>query len=255
MRATRAGLALWQRLATATQSHDAQHPPPLLLQGKRYTLREFQEAAAVAAAKRLGGLVGCLPARTIEVRAARGMGTAGRGGECRQGALVCARLLDPPPTHTITPTPLHPVQREYWRERGRGGQGGAHAQPPLYVEYGSDVDGTLFVPQDALGATRWNLNVRPERAQSLQSACGGVGGGLTTITIPWHRRRPHCVPLPLAPPARPQVLPCEPGSALRLCAGAHIPGVSAPMLYCGQLFSTFAWHVEVRPGGWLAGPG
>lgn len=42
-------------------------PPPSPLQGKRYSLREFQDAACAAAAKRFGGLHGCLPARLIEV--------------------------------------------------------------------------------------------------------------------------------------------------------------------------------------------
>lgn len=48
------------------------------------------------------------------------------------------------------------------------------------------------------------------------------------------------------PPARApmQALPSEPGSALRHCPDRGIPGVTRPMLYCGQLFSTFAWHVE-----------
>lgn len=115
--------------------------------GKRYSLREFQDAACAAAAKRFGGLHGCLPARLIE--------------------------------------------REYWRERQR------RDGPPLLVEYGNDVDGSLFLGQDRLGASRWNLNS----------------------------------------------LPLEPGSALRHC-GRPIPGVSTPMLYIGQLFSTFAWHVE-----------
>lgn len=31
---------------------------------------------------------------------------------------------------------------------------------PLLVEYGNDVDGSLFTEEDRLGATRWNLNVR-----------------------------------------------------------------------------------------------
>ena len=39
-----------------------------LKQGKRYSLKEFQDAACAAAAKRFGGLHGCLPARTLEVR-------------------------------------------------------------------------------------------------------------------------------------------------------------------------------------------
>ena len=50
--------------------------------------------------------------------------------------------------------PAPPPQREYWRERER--QEGA----PLVVEYGNDVEGSLFVPEDLLGRSRWNLNVR-----------------------------------------------------------------------------------------------
>jgi histone demethylase JARID1 len=83
------------------------------------------------------------------------------------------------------------LQREYWRERER------RDGPPLWVEYGSDVEGSLFLEQDRLGASRWNLNRLPQEA----------------------------------------------GCALRLC-GSPIPGVSRPMLYVGQLFSTFAWHAE-----------
>ena len=41
-----------------------------------------------------------------------------------------------------------------------------------------------------------------------------------------------------------QALPLERGSPLRFCAAAPIAGVSTPMLYIGQLFSSFAWHVE-----------
>jgi len=46
-----------------------------------------------------------------------------------------------------------PAQREYWREREKA------VGAPLLVEYGNDVDGTLFTEEDRLGATRWNLNV------------------------------------------------------------------------------------------------
>jgi len=38
------------------------------MQGKRYTLREYQDVACAAAAKRFGGLHGSLPARLVEVR-------------------------------------------------------------------------------------------------------------------------------------------------------------------------------------------
>ena len=79
-------------------------------------------------------------------------------------------LLRPPPRHAALfhrpmcrcPHPAHPrcSQREYWRERGRT------EGPPLCVEYGNDVEGSMFVEQDRLGGSRWNLNVR-----------GGGGGG------------------------------------------------------------------------------
>lgn len=39
------------------------------------------------------------------------------------------------------------------------------------------------------------------------------------------------------------VLPVQPQSCLRHCTGP-MAGVSTPMLYVGQLFATFAWHVE-----------
>lgn len=42
---------------------------------------------------------------------------------------------------------------------------------------------------------------------------------------------------------RAQVLPLEDGSTLRLLRG-QVPGISTPMLYIGQLYATFAWHVE-----------
>ena len=42
---------------------------------------------------------------------------------------------------------------------------------------------------------------------------------------------------------RVQELAAGPRSALRLLE-AEIPGVNAPMLYIGMLFSTFCWHVE-----------
>lgn len=48
---------------------------------------------------------------------------------------------------------------------------------------------------------------------------------------------------------RAQVLPCEPGSALRHCQEAHIAGVSEPMLYVGQLFATFACEPRGQPRG------
>ena len=64
--------------------------PLPLPQGKRYSLREFQDAACGAAAKRFGGLHGSLPPRTLEVRCA---------------ALCCAVLLWPcfarTPSHTL----------------------------------------------------------------------------------------------------------------------------------------------------------
>ena len=40
-----------------------------------------------------------------------------------------------------------------------------------------------------------------------------------------------------------QMLPKDVESTLRLIKG-EIPGVTAPMLYVGMLFATFAWHVE-----------
>lgn len=39
------------------------------------------------------------------------------------------------------------------------------------------------------------------------------------------------------------MLPLEQGSTLRLLRG-QVPGISTPMLYIGQLYATFAWHVE-----------
>ena len=59
---------------------------------------------------------------------------------------------------------------------------------------------------------------------------------------PKQRRASHSPTF--SPTIAPQTLPGEPGSALRHCGGAGIAGVTKPMLYCGQLFSTFAWHVE-----------
>ena len=57
---------------------------PVFQQGpRRHSLREFQDAAVVAAARRFGGLHGCLPARTVEVRACVG-GVCGRRS-CKQG--------------------------------------------------------------------------------------------------------------------------------------------------------------------------
>jgi hypothetical protein len=55
------------------------------------------------------------------------------------------------------------MQREYWRERERD-----HGTP-LTVEYGNDVEGSLFLPQDRLGRSRWNLNVSHEAGRGL---CG-----------------------------------------------------------------------------------
>lgn len=118
-----------------------------------------------------------LPARTVH----RGEGSWGYGAAC----LACQQLpslqllkshhhifgtVEHIGTHTPTHTPsfthtAHSVtalQREYWREREP--RDGA----PLWVEYGNDVDGSLFLREDALGATRWNLNVR---------ALGGAGWG------------------------------------------------------------------------------
>ena len=40
-----------------------------------------------------------------------------------------------------------------------------------------------------------------------------------------------------------QTLPKDAESTLRLIKG-EIPGVTAPMLYFGMLYATFAWHVE-----------
>lgn len=54
---------------------------PACQQGKRYSLREFQDAACANAAKRFGGLHGSLPARCIEVR---GAGRAPRQGPPRR---------------------------------------------------------------------------------------------------------------------------------------------------------------------------
>lgn len=74
------------------------------------------------------------------------------------------------PTHPTHPTPLC-AQREYWRERER------REGPPLLVEYGNDVDGSLFMRDDRLGASRWNLNVRVfvGWVGVGEGAVGGVG--------------------------------------------------------------------------------
>ena len=56
-------------------------------QGKRYSLKEFQEAACAAAAKRFGGLHGSLPARLVEVRAV----AAPPGGCAGVGVWACVR--------------------------------------------------------------------------------------------------------------------------------------------------------------------
>lgn len=172
-------------------------------------------------------------------------------------------------------SPPLPAQREYWRERQR------RDGPPLLVEYGNDVDGSLFLGQDRLGASRWNLNVRGEgvggrghvcvcvegasswRAGALcpaalqgaaLPACNGPAGQASrrgasrTLRRCITFTRDACLLLAWAdpvmlwrraapPPPPPQSLPLEPGSALRHC-GRPIPGVSTPMLYIGQLFST-----------------
>lgn len=68
---------------------------------------------------------------------------------------------------------VSPAQREYWREREKS------VGAPLLVEYGNDVDGSLFTEEDRLGATRWNLNVRVEVAlvvlRSFQPGFGSWG--------------------------------------------------------------------------------
>lgn len=141
------------------------------MQGKRYSLKEFQDAACAAAAKRFGGLHGCLPVRTLEVRPAACLVSPCMRLECWRCRPSCSLaacwaawnrtpppaappLLPPPPSHPGTaPRPAAPPQREYWREREKA------AGAPVLVEYGNDVDGSLFAEEDRLGATRWNLNV------------------------------------------------------------------------------------------------
>lgn len=82
-----------------------------------------------------------------------------------------------------------------------------------------------------------------EALQTIWQACVAPNCSLLP-PLPAHHRV-------LQPPTNQwlQVLPCEPGSALRFCGGRPIAGVSTPMLYVGQLFSTFAWHVEVSALG------
>ncbi|KAI3430679.1 hypothetical protein D9Q98_005268 [Chlorella vulgaris] len=166
--------------------------------GKRYGLKDFQDVACANAAKRFGGLHGCLPARYIE--------------------------------------------REYWRERER------HHGTPLTVEYGNDVEGSLFLPQDRLGRSRWNLNTLPLEPGSALRGCAGSGptpatadaapaadaAAPTAANAPFHD-----------PPAAAGAAFSAAAAADAAATGPHaIPGVSTPMLYAGQLFSTFAWHVE-----------
>lgn len=135
-----------------------------LLQGKRYSVKEFQDVACATAAKRFGGLHGCLPTRTIEVRAA--VHTTKRTCQGKVWTAVCAAVLlhgaasaatTAHTPHLVSPlsllSPNSPAQREYWREREKA------VGAPLLVEYGNDVDGTLFTEEDRLGSTRWNLNV------------------------------------------------------------------------------------------------
>lgn len=143
----------------------------------------------------------------------------------------------PPPT-------LPRAQREYWRERER------RDGPPLVVEYGNDVDGSLFLEQDRLGASRWNLNVRRGSGLGVGHGFGwcACSTGQEVGGLEQHEKgrcASRAVALPSVAstraatvrPARLQSLPLEPGSALRHC-GRPIAGVSTPMLYVGQLFST-----------------
>ena len=171
---------------------------------KRYNVREYAAMADEFARKRFGGLAGAPPPGFVEVRERAGGGACGAWGrESRDGrsALVAegcepgggggrpvlsrgagpaprfetpaapgtpscrAPSWDTPDTGDTPPHPLHhpPSQAEYWRERESGG--GA------LVEYGNDVEGSAFYPDDDLGRSAWNLNVR-RGALSAWSSCG-----------------------------------------------------------------------------------
>lgn len=53
------------------------------------------------------------------------------------------------------------AQAEYWHERAAAAAARAAGakRAPLSVEYGNDVEGTLFHPGDELGRSQWNLGV------------------------------------------------------------------------------------------------
>lgn len=92
---------------------------------------------------------------------------------------------------------MHRTEKEFWKEMTTGT---GRAKGSKTVEYGSDIDGSGFSPNESecpLALSEWNLK---KFARSSLSSLAHLK--------------------------------------------TSIPGVTEPMLYCGMLFSQFAWHVE-----------
>lgn len=81
--------------------------------------------------------------------------------------------------------PTATVEAAYWKERGATGQ-------PSIIEYGNDVEGTAFHPDDPLGSTAWNLNVssspkHPPLLNALTTAaCQTFAFALSPCSSPFH---------------------------------------------------------------------
>lgn len=105
----------WVRTQQPRERPPCPLPAWLRLQGDRYSLRQFQERACENAAKRFGGLHGCLPARTIEVGGGPCQEGLMREGEGRSLRLALCPLFDkakscsaPPHTLPACLPPAHP---------------------------------------------------------------------------------------------------------------------------------------------------
>lgn len=122
--------------------------------------------------------------------------------------------------------PPSTVEALYWAERA------SSTGPSTYVEYGNDLDGSAFHPDDPLGATDWNLNVSSCQLYLLKVSFTA----LTLVHVLY--KYAHNSQLSFL-----QTLPSLETSALRWIKN-DVPGVSSPMLYIGMLYATFAWHVE-----------